>query len=314
MFDVSIVIICMGKPKYLPDCLSSIRQYTTIRYETLVVAYLMAPEELKRLKSEYPWVTFIESNEIRGFSANNNLALRQAKGKYCFVLNDDTYFRMSAIDLLFKRAEEHPEIALISPQIIRPDGQIQYSGMPPINWISWLLTLFKLRQANADPYGKWIKKEGFFQTYNILGAAFLIQTNLFKEVGFFDERYFYGPEDRALSTKLNKMGYFCFVDSDVKIVHLGGGSGGVTTKTACATRPAHRKGCVIFLDNESSLIRFVLCCMIFVNSSFLSVVWLFKRLAGDKYAMISFWANVNVCRTIFSKKTTTEIFKKFYKK
>lgn len=55
-------------------------------YETLVVAYLFSKENLEKVKHDFPWVTFIESNEIRGFSENNNLALRQAKGKFCFVL------------------------------------------------------------------------------------------------------------------------------------------------------------------------------------------------------------------------------------
>lgn len=48
---------------------------------------------------------FVESNEIRGFSENNNLALRQAKGKYCFVQNDDTELKMPCIDKLVETIE-----------------------------------------------------------------------------------------------------------------------------------------------------------------------------------------------------------------
>lgn len=47
-----------------------------------------------------PLVEFIESNEVRGFSENNNLALRQAMGKYCFVMNDDTEMNMPVVDKL----------------------------------------------------------------------------------------------------------------------------------------------------------------------------------------------------------------------
>jgi len=86
---VSIVIVCMNNLKNLYPCLESIKKYTTVSYETLVTAYLFTPENLKKAKEDFPWVTFIESNEIRGFSENNNLALRQAKGRYCFVLNDE---------------------------------------------------------------------------------------------------------------------------------------------------------------------------------------------------------------------------------
>lgn len=90
-FDVSIVIVCMNNLNNLYPCLESIRKYTSVSYEAFVVAYLFSKENLLKVKLDFPWVTFIESNEIRGFSENNNLALKQAKGKYCFVLNDDTY-------------------------------------------------------------------------------------------------------------------------------------------------------------------------------------------------------------------------------
>ena len=74
MIDVSIVIVSMANPRYLHGCLESIKVYTTVSYETFVVAYLMPSYLIKELERQYPWVTFIESNEIRGFSENNNLA------------------------------------------------------------------------------------------------------------------------------------------------------------------------------------------------------------------------------------------------
>ena len=38
--QVSIVIVCMNNLKNLYPCLDSIRKYTHVSYETLVVAYL----------------------------------------------------------------------------------------------------------------------------------------------------------------------------------------------------------------------------------------------------------------------------------
>lgn len=98
--QVSIVIVCMNNLKNLYPCLDSIRKYTHVSYETLVVAYLFSKENLERLKRDYSWIRIIESNEIRGFSENNNLALRQARGQYCYVLNDDTIMDSPVIDRL----------------------------------------------------------------------------------------------------------------------------------------------------------------------------------------------------------------------
>lgn len=36
----------------------------------------------------------------------------------------------------------------------------------------------------------------------------MIKTDIFRQMGFFDEYYFFCPEDIALSTALNRRGYF----------------------------------------------------------------------------------------------------------
>jgi len=313
--DVSVVIVCMNNIKQLQDCLTSIIKFTTkVSYEIIVVAYFFEEKNLKKLRANYPNVKVIISNEIRGFSANNNLGLKVAKGKYCFVLNDDTYFDTPVLDKLCKVLDKHNEISLLSPQILRPDRTIQYSGIPPITWMDWLAILFKLKKERVDKSFRYIKEEGLFKTYNILGAEIGRRTALFKELGFFDERYFFGPEDKALSTLMNRKGYSCYVDADIKIVHLGGATGGPATKTVCATRPAERKGAVIFYSDNNKIKQFVLECCVFANSFLWTIGWGIKYLTGNKNSKFSFLANINVCKTIFSRMTTTQIFKQFYLK
>lgn len=311
--DVSIVIVCMNNYRQLKDCLDSIKQHTSkARYETFVVAYFFSENNLSLLKKEYPWVTVIVSDEIRGFSANNNLALRIAKGKYCFVLNDDTYFTTPVIDQLFESISTHGEASLVSPQILYPNGTIQYSGIPPKTWADFLLILFKLKKERRDKSNTYIRPAGFFKTYNILGAAFMIDTDIFHSLGFLDERYFFGPEDKALSTAMNRKGFGCYVDADIKLYHLGGATGGPKSNTVCATRPAERKGSVIFYGDGKKTRQMFLQICVFLNSALWSLGWLIKMLLGDKYAKYSLIANVNVCRSIFSNQTTTDIFKHFY--
>ncbi len=311
--DVSIVIVCMNNYGQLKDCLNSIQQYTTkCTYELLLVAYFFNEVNLAKLKAEFPWVKVIISDEIRGFSANNNLALRQAQGEYCFVLNDDTYMKMPVIDMLVDDMKKHPEAAIVSPQIRRKDDSIQYSGKRPYKWYEHLLFYFHLSDFRGDPTGKYVKESGFFQTYHVLGAAFLIRTSVFKKIGFLDERYFFGPEDLAVGKELDKIGEKVFVDADIHITHLVGSTGSKPSRTMCATRPAERKGMTIFASNGNRFRRFLLESGIFINSFIMMLFFLIQMLRGKEGSRYSFKANKNVCKTIFSNKTTTQIFKEFY--
>ena len=136
--DVSIVIVCMNNLKNLYPCLESIKKYTTVSYETLVVAYLFSKENLEKVKNDFPWVTLIESNEIRGFSENNNLALRQAKGKYCFVLNDDTEMKMDVIGRLVDTIKSLPsQVAIVSPKILLGKNNVPMTGKPILNFYTY---------------------------------------------------------------------------------------------------------------------------------------------------------------------------------
>ena len=312
--DVSVVIVCMNNYQQLKNCLVSIKEYTqVVSYEVLLVAYFFSEENLTKIRDEFPWVKVIVSDEIRGFSANNNLALRQAQGRYCFVLNDDTYMTMPVIDLLVRQIKANSNITLLSPQILRPDGSVQYSGIPPINWVKWLRIIYKIDNERIEKDCPFIQYKGLFKTYNILGAAFLIKTDVFRELGFFDEYYFFGPEDKALSTLLNKKGYECWIDADIKITHLGGATGGPLSKTVEATRPAERKGSVRMYSEGKNDLELFLSLMIFVYSAFLLMVFAIKSLAvnetSSRYALK---ANYHVCCTIFSRLTPLDIFKKYY--
>lgn len=312
MIDVSIVIVCMNNLINLYPCLESIRKYTKeVEYETLVVAYLFTKDNLEKVKADFPWVTFIESNEIRGFSENNNLALKQAKGKYCFVLNDDTYIADNAIG---KLVETHnglsEDIAVLCPTTKRPDGSVQHCGVAKFNMFTYILWCMGLLNYYVN-HSRYVNKKGLFQTYNVHGACFLIRKSIFEDVNWFDERFFFCPEDIALSTKINNEGYKCFVDSNINIYHTGGGT---WSNTIIATKPATAKGEYIFYGtNIINKILFLIISTLRYGGCML--YWLIKMgVSFDEHKRVMFTANKNAIFALYSHLSPKELFVKFYKK
>ena len=312
--EVSIVIVCMNNLKNLYPCLNSIRQYTTVSYETLVVAYLFSRENLEKVKRDFPWVTFIESNEIRGFSENNNLALKQAKGKYCFVINDDTILLQGTIGYLVDAFDKSSDdVAIISPLILDRNEKVAVCGRPLMNWYTYLLSFLRIRLKRDV---KWMNGTGLFQSYNILGAAFMIKTEMFRDVGWFDEYYFFSPEDIALSTKLNKIGYECWVETKSKIIHLEGMTGGSSVSMIkTATLPAGRKGLLHFYSDGKWYLYIVVWLIIFL-SLILEMLYHYVKSIGLKkpnvYSVLSL-AERNSLKMLFGRKTPKQVFVHYYK-
>lgn len=311
--DVSIVIVCMNNLKNLYPCLNSIKQYTEVTYETFVVAYLFDEENLRKVKADFPWVTFIESNEIRGFAENNNLALKKAHGKYCFVVNDDTELRMPVIDRLLVDFDMlSSKAAILSPKILDSTGNINSCGNKPTNLFLNVLAVFRL---NKYLYNNYVNGTGLFKTYNIVGSAFLIKTDIFKQIGWFDEKYFFCPEDIVVSETINKLGYECWVDSDVEIIHFEGMSCKSLSMTQAATKPAAYMGGIIHFSDgklwKQIYVRPIMMFLVLFQSAFHGVVYFLGKETYHKILCIGYWRCV---LTTFSSKTPKQIFIKYFKK
>lgn len=302
----------MNRMDNLYPCLQSIRNHTGVSYETFVVAYLFDKTDLARAKEDFPWVTFIESDDIRGFSENNNLALRRAQGRFCFVLNDDTEFSESVIDTLVEDMTRLPEsAAIVSPRLLNADGSLQLCGRPPYPSRYYALQQWHLhKEPIDDTLGKTPVFGSVFPTSNITGACFLIKRDVFESLGWFDEVYFFTPEDIALSTLARERGYTVWVDSGACITHKWKTT---ASRISPAVRPTAVKGSLIFFGRHSKTARLGLSV----------IVWLAeysKRIkASLRYKMNPTEENLiklntfrNITAEIFSRLTPKEIFRKYY--
>ena len=306
---VSIVIVCMDRMDLLRPCLDSIRKHTSVPYETFVVAYMFSDGNLSALKAEYPWVTVVESQELRGFAENNNLALEQVRGEYTFIVNDDTYIDSPVIDSLVADFGKLPSnAAVVSPNILFPDGRVQTCGRRKMNM--WTYMVHYLHRFNETKKTSLTMQEGLFKTYNLNGAAFLAKTEAFSRMGWFDERYTFTPEDIALGTLFNEMGYGVYADSEVKLYHIANST---ASRMEAAIKPTRVRGALIFYSRGFWLRYAFLGIYVWLVEACRGIKYLFKD-CSDPYSRNAIMAATarNVRHSIFTGKTTKEIFTKYY--
>lgn len=314
MYDVSVIIVCMNRPDNLYPCLESLRRTTTeVSYETFVVAYLYDPEGLECAKRDFPWVTWLESREIRGFSENNNIALRQATGRYCFVLNDDTELPGPVIDSLFRDFQLLPDsAAIVSPKLLNPDGTLQLCGRPPYPAFHYVLQQFHLFSEPADitAGAEPVPGTGLYRSWNITGAAFMIRTDVFRDLGWFDERFFFTPEDIALGDKACANGYSLYVDSSVTLVHKWRTT---ASRMMRATRPAAVRGSLMHFSGFSSPKYLLLAVPVWCAETAKRLkAWLRLRIHPSEENRIKYLTFRNICRSIFTHRSPKEIFIECY--
>ena len=309
MPKVSVVIVCMDRPDLLNPCLESIRAHNRTELEVWVVAYRFSAENLERLRADWPAVNIVESRELRGFSENNNLALRQVTGDYCFIVNDDTLMRMPVIDRLLADFDRLPaDAAVVSPKIVFPDGRVQTNGRAP--WTAWRYVKHYLHRVDETVPTPWSMKDGLFRTWTVNGACFLARTDVFRAAGWFDETYTFTPEDIAIGHKINEMGYTVWSDADVEITHLAGGT---VSRMEAAIKPTRVRGALQFYSGGSPIKYALLGSFVWCVEALRRLKYLFAdRSDPQSHAAIMYATAGNVMRNVFTRRTTKEIFTDLY--
>ena len=310
MPKVSVVIVCMNRPDLLYPCLEGIRAHTSVPHEVWVVAYMFSEENLARLKADWPEVKVVESRELRGFSENNNLALRQIDSEFCFIVNDDTLMSMPVIDRLVDDFGRLPaDAAVVSPKIVFPDGRVQTNGRAP--WTAWRYVKHYLHRVDETVPTAWSMKDGLFRTWTVNGACFLIKTAVFREAGWFDETYTFTPEDIALGHKVNDMGHTVWADADVTITHLAGGT---VSRLEAAIKPTRVRGALQFYSGGKPVKYFLLGSFVWCVEALRRLKYLFAdRSDPSSHAAIMYATAKNVMRSVFTKRTSKEIFTELYR-
>ena len=309
MSRVSVVIVCMDRPDLLNPCLEGLYAHTQAELEVWVVAYLFSAENLVRLRADWPAVKVVESRELRGFSENNNLALRQVTGDYCFIVNDDTRMSMPVVDRLLADFDRLPaDAAVVSPKIVFPDGRVQTCGRAP--WTAWRYVRHYLHKVDETVPTPWSMQEGLFRTWTVNGACFLVKTEVFRAAGWFDETYTFTPEDIAIGHKINDMGCTVWADADVEITHLAGGT---VSRLEAAIKPTRVRGALQFYSGGKPLKYFLLGSFVWCVEALRRLKYLFADKSDPaSHAAIMDATARNVMRSIFTKRTSKEIFTQLY--
>ena len=96
--DISFITICYNGFKDTCELIESLhKKLKSVSYEIIVVDNASREDEAAKIHELYPTVICIRSNENGGFSSGNNMGIRAAKGKYIFLINNDTYIESDEI-------------------------------------------------------------------------------------------------------------------------------------------------------------------------------------------------------------------------
>lgn len=213
---VTIIIPTYNNWQTLDVCIQSIRKRTHYKnYEILIINNNSNEEETfnyfkncgeKVLDLPIPF----------NFSKINNEAFKTIDSEYVLFMNNDMEVLTDEwLDAMLEHAQR-PEVGIVCPKLLFPDNTIQHAGL--VLGIGGIAGHGMKGVADDD--------NGYFGQANIIrevsgatGANILMRSEVFHEVGMFDEAYTIAFQDVDLSMKVRKAGYRIIYTPYAKLYH-----------------------------------------------------------------------------------------------
>ena len=174
----------------------------------------------KHFKSSEIAYIFVGKNI--GFGKAHNLIINKIKdlSEYHLVLNPDVEFDKNTISILISNFQNAKEIAMISPKVVYPNKENQYTcrAYPTIfDLINRRLHIFPKQLFNKE-YRNLDLTQPFYPDF-IHGCFMLFKTQEFVKLKGFDERYFLYMEDVDMCKKIDEIGKKKLYFPEVTITH-----------------------------------------------------------------------------------------------
>ena len=230
MIDVSIIMVSYNTRDLLRDCLESVPSGCAgLSFETFVVDNASSDGSEGMVDSEFPSVRLICNPDNLGFASANNLALRQATGRYVALLNPDTTLQPNALAELVRFMDDTPAAGYCGPRLLNGDGSHQPSARRFPTVFSAAFSLLGLarrypRSRHALDLHALHGHRARFRVDWMTGACLMVRSEVVRQVGLLDERYFLYFEETDWCRRMSSRGWEGWYVPSAEVIHLGGQS------------------------------------------------------------------------------------------
>ena len=230
--ELSIVVISYNTRQMTLECLQSVYdQAQSQDFDLLVYDNASQDGSADAISEAFPQVTLIRSDKNWGFACANNKSIELVNSEYVLLLNPDTIVLDHAIDRLLAFAKEHPDAGIWGGKTLFGDKSLNpgscFRKMTIWNQIcraTGLAGVFKHSPLfHSEHYGGWLRDSVRYVDI-VCGCFLLIKTQVWRDLGGFDSRFFMYGEEADLCLRAQKRGFSPIVTPNAVIVHYGGGS------------------------------------------------------------------------------------------
>jgi hypothetical protein len=168
----------------------------------------------------YPNTRLLLNGQNLGFAGGNNWGMRQAKGDYYLIINNDTIVTPDLLSKLLQPFLNDSSIGVVCPKIkmFHRRDTIEYAGFKPMNAYTGRVSALGFNEVDKGQHNV----SG--PTHGAHGCAMMVKKEVVEKTGMFPEKFFMYYEEWDWSVRIQKAGYTIWYAAEAEIFHKGASS------------------------------------------------------------------------------------------
>lgn len=222
-YKVAIVILNWNGYEMLKTYLPSVIEHSKINdCAVVVIDNNSSDNSLALLESEYPMVDVVRLDKNYGFAGGYNHGLKSIDAYYYVLLNSDVRVSDKWLEPIIDFMDKNLGVAACQPKLRsdREPERFEYAGAAGgfIDKYGYPFCRGRVFECVERDCGQY---DDVTEIFWASGAALFVRTEMFWEVGGFDETFFAHMEEIDLCWRLKNRGYSIFCIPDSVVYHLG---------------------------------------------------------------------------------------------
>jgi GT2 family glycosyltransferase len=254
---ISIITLNYNQTEATCAFLESTRKLQYPSYEILVCDMASVSDPTRKIEEgKYPNTRLLKSKKNLGFAGGNNWGMRQARGEYIFIVNNDTEVTPDLLQKLIKPFKEDAEIGVTCPKIkyFSNPNIIEYAGFNPMNVYTGRTTSIGVMEEDRGQYN--ISRS----TSAAHGCAMMVKREILERVGMFAEKFFLYYEEWDWSARITRAKYKIWYTADAEIYHK-------ESLTVGKSNPIkvyyHTRNRILYMRRNSNIFQFTIFTLVF---------------------------------------------------
>jgi GT2 family glycosyltransferase len=202
---------------YLLDCLAAIERVHPpgVEHEVLVLDNASADGSAAAVRERHPEARLFALERRTGKADNDSLLLREARGRYCLLLNEDSELQEGAVQALLDALEADPGAAAAGAQLLTSGGEPTACAwrLPDIPW-ALAAAVFLQYPVAVQSSGGRVREVGWVQS-----SAMLVRRAAAEQVGWLDGDFFVYSDETDFCKRLRDAGWRILFAPAARAVH-----------------------------------------------------------------------------------------------